>query len=51
MDDPVTDGVDVSEAVEPFADTVRLGRPVPRVEVERGLDLVIGGDEAQLEGA
>ena len=51
VDDPVTNGIDVCEAAQPFADTVRCGRSVPRVEVERGLDLVIVGDEAQLEGA
>ena len=39
------------EAVQPCAQAVRLDRPVPRVEVEGCLDLVVGGDEAQFERA
>ena len=51
VDDSVTDSVDVGDAAQPVVDTVCLGRPIPRVEVERGFDLVIGRNEPQLEGA
>jgi len=51
VDDPVANGVDINKATQPLGQTDRLGRSVPRVNVERGPDLVVSGDEPQLEGA